>query len=155
MKIELESNSVEQTESIAESIGSKLRGGEVIELISELGGGKTSFTHGLAKAIGSNDRVASPTFTISRIYNGKKLNIHHFDFYRLDSAGLITHELADTLSDPSNVVVVEWGNLVEKSLPVDRLRIEFVYINENSRKLLFNYPKNLSYLLGEYAHIGS
>src|SRR5690606_22283628 len=61
MKLLVETNSSNETERLAEQLGKKLRGGEVIELISDLGGGKTTFTRGLAKGVGSSDRVASPT----------------------------------------------------------------------------------------------
>jgi tRNA threonylcarbamoyladenosine biosynthesis protein TsaE len=152
MKFEIDSSSIYQTEAIATSIGSLLRGGEVIELSSELGGGKTTFTHGLASGIGSNDKVASPTFTISRIYNGKNIDIHHFDFYRLSDSGLMAHELVDVMKDPKNVVVVEWAELMNNVLPTDRLRIEFKYIDEKNRKLLFTCPESLSYLVGEYVN---
>lgn len=142
------SNSPEQTEAIGLSIGRNLIGGEVVVLTSELGGGKTTFTHGLVKGIDSKDRVASPTFTISRLYNGKKLNIHHFDFYRLNNPGLIVHELSEVINTPNNVVVIEWPDLISDVLPKDRLTVEFKYLNDNNRKLLFTYPKSLSYLIG-------
>jgi tRNA threonylcarbamoyladenosine biosynthesis protein TsaE len=150
MNFEIESNSTDQTEAIALEIGKLLKGGEVIELSSELGGGKTSFTHGLAAGIGSSDRVASPTFTISRIYNGKNVDIHHFDFYRLNDAGLMKHELVDVMQNPKNVVVVEWAGLMNDVLPKSRLRIEFLYIDTDKRKLLFTCPESLSYLVNEY-----
>ncbi len=57
-----------QTEAVGEKIGANLRGGETIELVSDVGGGKTTFVHGLARGFGSTDIVASPTFTISRQY---------------------------------------------------------------------------------------
>lgn len=147
MKLSLDSSSSIQTEAIAGSIGNKLKGGEVIELISDIGGGKTTFTRGLAKGIGSNDNVASPTFTISRIYNGKKINIYHFDFYRLSNIGLMQHELSDIIFNKDNVLVIEWAELAANVLPKDRLKISFEYDGEYSRKLLFTYPKSLSYLV--------
>ncbi len=148
MNFKITSDSPDKTEAIARSISSKFRGGEVIELISELGGGKTTFTHGLAAGIKSEDNVASPTFTISRVYQGEKLKIHHFDFYRLNDDELIKHELRDVLNDKTNVVVVEWPNLVSDALPKQRLTVEFEYIVDNSRNLLFTYPESLSYLIG-------
>ena len=123
MKTSIVSNSPEMTEEIANNIGRELKGGEVIELVSELGGGKTTFTHGLVRAIKSQDKVASPTFTISKIYNGEKIDIHHFDFYRLNDPGLIVHELADVLQNKTNVVVIEWPGLVENELPNNRLLV--------------------------------
>src|SRR3989337_1220075 len=78
-----------ETEQLGEQIGKLLRGGELIELASDLGGGKTTMTHGLARGIGSSDPVASPTFTISREYTGGRLHIYHYDLYRLHEFGVV------------------------------------------------------------------
>lgn len=147
MKIDIDSADVAATQALSEKLGRALRGGEVIELISDLGGGKTTFVHGLAKGIGSPDRVASPTFTISKVYKGGKLEIHHFDFYRLQDAGLMEHELHDVLGDPGVVVVVEWGDVVAHVLPEDRLTIRLVSTGDESRRLEFACPDNLDHLL--------
>ncbi len=135
------------TEQLAETIGLNLKGGEVIELVSDLGGGKTTFVRGLAKGFGSADRVASPTFTISKIYKDKQRELHHFDFYRLQTAGLISHELAEVVDDPACTVVVEWGEVVKDVLPTERLTIKISRTDEDSRSLDFSYPAKLSYLL--------
>ncbi|MBX4191001.1 tRNA (adenosine(37)-N6)-threonylcarbamoyltransferase complex ATPase subunit type 1 TsaE, partial [Candidatus Saccharibacteria bacterium] len=78
------STSSAETESIGSLIGASLKGGEVIELRSDLGGGKTTFVRGLAAGAGSKANVTSPTFTLSRLYPAKNFSIHHFDFYRLN-----------------------------------------------------------------------
>lgn len=144
-------DSADMTTAMGVKIGQKLLGGEVIELVSDLGGGKTTFTKGLAKGIGSTDHVASPTFTISRLYRGKKLEMHHFDFYRLSEAGLMEHEIADVLGDPSAVVVIEWGGAVAHVLPKERLTIRFTQNGEDSRTLQISCPSELDYLLKELA----
>lgn len=139
--------SSDMTESVAEAIGRQLKGGEVIELISDLGGGKTTFTRGLARGVGSTDKVASPTFTVSKLYQGPSLEIHHFDFYRLHDAGLMAHELHDLLGDPAVVVVVEWGDVVAHVLPDDRLTIRLTRTGDDSRDIRLEYPKQLAYLV--------
>lgn len=128
-------------------LGQKLRGGEVIELVSDLGGGKTTFTRGLAKGAGSNDHVTSPTFTISKVYKAANLEIHHFDFYRLGEAGLIEYELADIIGDSKEVVVVEWGDVVRHALPEQRVTINFTRISDDGRRLELSYPGELKYLV--------
>ena len=135
------------TEHWAAQLGANLRGGELIELSSDLGGGKTTFTRGLVRGAGSLDNVASPTFTISRVYSAPKFSIQHFDFYRLAEAGLATYELQDLLEDPKIVVVVEWANVVEEVLPADRLTITITTQNETTRTLEVNLPENLIYLI--------
>lgn len=136
-----------QTEQLAEAIAGRFKGGETIELVSDLGGGKTTFTRGLAKGIGSTDKVASPTFTVSRVYKGTGLEIMHFDFYRLADAGLMQYELHDVLQDPQVVVVVEWGDVVGHVLPEDRLTIRIAKTGDQSRELELNYPESLAYLV--------
>lgn len=148
MKLTIISKSPEQTEEAAENIASRFKGGEVIELVSELGGGKTTFVHGLARGIHSKDKVASPTFSISRLYNGKGIDLYHFDFYRLAEPGIIKNELSDILQNNKNVVVIEWPEMIVGVLPADKLTIKFEYISENTRKILFTYPESLSYLIG-------
>jgi len=145
--LQLASTSSDATEQLAEKLGRKLKGGEVIELISDLGGGKTTFTRGLGKGIDSPDRVVSPTFTVSKLYKGKKLEIHHFDFYRLADAGLMEHELHDIMGDPEVVVVVEWGDVVAHVLPDERLTIHLKSTGDESRQLVVTYPASLHYLV--------
>lgn len=135
------------TERFGESIGNNLRGGEVIELVSDLGGGKTTLTRGLARGAGSTDAVASPTFTISREYKAAGFTIVHFDFYRLAEAGLVADELAEYAGDAAYVVVVEWGDIVQDVLPHERLRVDIRMTSEDERELVCTYPASLDYLL--------
>ncbi len=136
-----------QTEALAHAIGCQIKGGEVIELKSDLGGGKTTFARGLAKGFGSTDRVTSPTFTISKVYKNGLKELHHFDFYRLPEAGLIAHELEEVIEDPNCTVVVEWAGLVEEVLPAERLSVSIVTNGEYERKFSFDYPESLAYLM--------
>jgi len=140
------SNSDKQTEDIAYKIGEQLLGGEVIELLADLGGGKTTFVRGLACGIGSSDHVSSPSFTISNEYVGKKLQLIHFDFYRLGSVGLIENALVEYLNNPGIVVVVEWADIIKRVLPNERLTIDFRVLSEAGRELKLTYPKSLDYL---------
>jgi tRNA threonylcarbamoyladenosine biosynthesis protein TsaE len=141
------SKSDKQTEDIAADIGTQLIGGEVIELVADLGGGKTTFVRGLARGIGSSDHVSSPSFTISNEYKGKKLRLIHFDFYRLGEAGLVENALVEFLGKPGVVVVIEWADIIKQVLPEKRLSINFRVINEESRELILTYSKSLDYLV--------
>lgn len=115
--------------------------------MSDLGGGKTTFVRGLARGAGSTDRVASPTFTISREYETPHFVIAHFDFYRLTEAGIVADELAEIVGDPKRVAVVEWGEIIHDVLPTDRLTIRIRMVSEAARELMFEYPDTLGYLL--------
>lgn len=119
----------------------------MIELVSDLGGGKTTFVRGLARGFGSADRVASPTFTISRMYQAGNRTMHHFDFYRLPEPGLMAEELAEVIGDQHAITVVEWAQIVQSVLPQARLQIELKPTGEDSRELTFHYPESLAYLL--------
>lgn len=140
-------NSSQATEAVAEQIGANLKGGETIELVSDLGGGKTTFVRGLARGAGSSDRVASPTFTISKVYQAGQLELHHFDFYRLSEGGIVARELAEVINDPKVVVIVEWGGVVESVLPIQRLQIQIRQTGETERQLTIVCPPELSYIM--------
>lgn len=138
-------HSPQETAEFAERIGVALSGGEVIELVSDLGGGKTTFTRGLAKGLGVTDTVSSPTFTVSREYQGR-LRLYHFDFYRLAEAGIMSEEFSEAVSDPGGVVVVEWADVVKDVLPEKRIRITITAVDEDTRELHMEYADSLSYV---------
>lgn len=141
------STSSDATEKLAAEIGERLKGGELIELTSDLGGGKTTFVRGLARGMGSQDKVSSPTFTISKVYRAVDKELHHFDFYRLPEAGIIAEELAEVINQPDIVVVVEWGEIVRGVLAQDRVTVTFTPSSEDERQIMIKYPKSLEYLI--------
>lgn len=122
------------TEKFAEKFAQNLNGGEIIELIGDVGAGKTTFVRGLARGLGAKDKVSSPTFTVEQIYRGR-LNIHHFDFYRLSQPGLVAHELQEALEAPNSLVAIEWAETVRDVLPQGHTTILFEVDSETSRKL--------------------
>jgi tRNA threonylcarbamoyladenosine biosynthesis protein TsaE len=130
-------------------LGKRLRGGEVIELVSDVGGGKTTFVKGLAKGFGSTDAVASPSFTLSREYVAGDKTMYHFDFYRLNDPGIVANELAEVVDDEKAVTVVEWADIVENVLPADHMRITIKSIGDTEREFEFSYPDSLAYLIPE------
>ena len=144
-------HNAEETEELGAKLGQKLCGGEVIELVSDVGGGKTTFVRGVARGMGSQDKVASPTFTLSREYKAGKLTLYHCDFYRLSEPGIMTDELAEVVGDPKAVVVVEWANIVEYVLPDDKVTISFKVLAENERELTITYPKTHAKLIPKRA----
>ncbi len=128
-------------------MGQRLRGTEVIELVSDLGGGKTTFVRGLAKGLGSEDHVSSPTFKISNVYKAGNLELHHFDFYRLSDPGVVAQELSEVIGQSETVVVIEWAQVVNDVLPEERLRVEMNTVGEVERQLKFSVPSSLQYLM--------
>ena len=128
-------NSTDGMIKLGYEIGASLLGGEVLELVGDVGAGKTTFTKGLAKGIGVLETVQSPSFTISRVYEGEKLQLKHYDFYRLAEPGILAAEISESLAEPDNITVVEWAESVSDILPEDRTRIVFQPTSENSRKV--------------------
>lgn len=141
------SRTLEDTLALGAAIGQALQGGEVIELTSDVGGGKTSFTKGLGHGLGCKDTIQSPSFTISRVYDANRnLQLHHFDFYRLGDAGIMAAELAETISDPQAIVVVEWAGIVENVLPEKRIRISIQATSESSRLFTIILLPEMTYI---------
>ena len=135
------------TEQLAEQIGRNLQGGECIELVSDLGGGKTTFTRGLVRGVGSLDNVSSPTFTVGKQYVSGDITCYHFDFYRLVQPGLVAEELAEAIDDPKGIIIVEWADSVTEVLPIDRVVVTFhkVADDSESRKITIKYPDKFMY----------
>ncbi len=132
--MEILTHSPEETKALAKDLAQKLRGGEILELIGDLGSGKTTFVQGLAEELGVTRRVLSPTFIIRRSYQGK-LKLEHFDFYRLsrpeDLDGL---DIDEVLGAPKTVTVMEWPDRVGLDLG-SATKIRFEYVDEQTRKI--------------------
>ena len=108
----------------------------ILELVGDVGAGKTTFVRGLAQGIGVKEAVTSPSFTISKIYRGKDATLVHYDFYRLADPGIMQEDLAESLSDPQTITVIEWGESIQDVLPPERKIIEIKYVDENTRELI-------------------
>lgn len=129
-------NSEEEMKEVGRRLGLALRGGEVIELVGDVGAGKTTFVKGVAAGLAIDEDVQSPSFTISRVYDARdELRLAHYDFYRLHDAGIMGDELHEAVADPKTVTIVEWADVVIGVLPEDRLAIRFSSPAETQRKL--------------------
>ena len=109
----------------------------VIELVGDVGAGKTTITKGLAKGFGIEEEITSPTFTLSKHYyfthNGKNRSLVHYDFYRLQDPGIMSEDLLENIADPDTITVIEWGDSVSDLLPADHLRF-FITINDDGTR---------------------
>jgi tRNA threonylcarbamoyladenosine biosynthesis protein TsaE len=111
----------------------------VLELIGDVGTGKTTLTKGLAEGLAISEPVQSPTFTISRVYAARDgLHLHHYDFYRLGEAGIMAEDVNEVMHDPAAVTVIEWSGAVSDVLPADRLQISIHATDENERNVTVN-----------------
>jgi tRNA threonylcarbamoyladenosine biosynthesis protein TsaE len=129
---------------LGEKLGALLTGGEVIELVGDVGAGKTTFVKGLARGLAIDEEVQSPSFTISRVYDARdNLQLAHYDFYRLNDAGIMANELAETAQDLKSITVIEWADIVEGVLPEHRVRIVITAPTETTRNLTLDGPTEL------------
>lgn len=145
ISVNYKSASVDNTIRIGQALGESLPSKFFIELRSDLGGGKTTLVSGLAKGLQSIDPVSSPSFTICNTYRTKKKTvICHFDFYRLEEAGIIAHELAEAVNDSESGVVVEWGGLVDGLLPEDRITVTISTISDFERLISITSPSMIT-----------
>lgn len=132
------SHCVEDTYRLAKTIADKLKGGEVILLNGNLGAGKTTFTKGLAKALGIDEVVTSPTFTFMKEYSGR-LNLYHFDMYRAeDEDELYELGLSEYLYDSSGVCVIEWNKFCNLS---SYISIDVKTLEEDAREFEISFVK--------------
>lgn len=128
--------SITAMQQLGQVIGHSLKGGEVIELVGDIGAGKTTLTKGVAEGLDITEPVQSPTFTISRVYQSPGgLTLAHYDFYRLGEAGIMAEEIHEVTMQPQTVTVVEWAGAVEQVLPADRLTARILAIDEQSRRV--------------------
>ena len=143
-------NSEDSMKAFGETIGSFLHGGEIIELIGDVGSGKTTLTKGIAVGLGIDEYVQSPSFMISRVYKGRNnITLAHYDFYRFDDAGIMANELHEAIGEPSVVTIIEWVGIVQGVLPADRLSIQITSPTENSREVNCTSSGNVSKKLEE------
>ncbi len=143
MELVFTSKSVAETQEFAKKLGAKLKGGEVIELIGDVGAGKTTFVIGLAEGLGSKDHVSSPTFTICNTYKGR-LTIQHADFYRLHDDKLIQNELNELIADDT-VVVLEWAENLANPLK-ETIQIIVSPLQNDERKFELKIPEKYGHL---------
>ena len=131
MDYKITSRSIEDTMELAENIESEKFPGMIICLDGELGSGKTLFVKGFAKSLGIEDNITSPTFNIVKEYQSGDMPLYHMDVYRLEdgdeSIGF------DDYFKSEGICIIEWAELIEDSLPEERLDIKFRVIDEDTR----------------------
>ncbi len=116
-------------------LGASLEAPAVLELLGDVGAGKTTLTRGIAEGLGIAEAITSPSFTISKEYQGEKYRLVHYDFYRLADPGIMSEDLDEAISDSNTITIVEWGESIRDVLPENRKRIEIKYIDENTREI--------------------
>ena len=140
MEYKITTNSELETIELAQNFESEKFENMVICLDGELGSGKTVFTKGIANALGIEETITSPTFTIIKEYLDGEMPLYHMDVYRLD--GNTDGVGIEEYYNKGGIVVIEWAKTVKDILPEERLEIKFKVLDENKRLLsIINYNK--------------
>ncbi len=132
---------VEETYKIGKILGSLVNSGDIICLIGDLGTGKTHLTKGIAKGLGIEDHITSPTFTIVNEYTGR-LKLNHFDVYRVNDPEEIAAIGFDEYIFSNAVSIIEWANYIEELIPPNNLTITIEKLplyGDNYRKINIHY----------------
>ena len=135
------SRSLKDTEALAKRIADTLTGGEVIILSGDLGAGKTTFTKGLAKALGVESEVTSPTFTIMNVYEEGRLKLNHLDMYRIEHEDDLYELGVEDAIGGDTVTVIEWNKLTSLG---DKVIYIDVTVDKKNRKFNVRYENTCS-----------
>lgn len=133
-------NNLEETEKFGIFLGENLRPGDVLCLNGDLGAGKTTLTKSIAKGLGIDDYVTSPTFTIVNEYYGD-INLYHIDTYRLDDKIDVEYLGFDEYFYSDGVTIVEWADKIRDALPEEYMEIN-ISSKDNKRILDIKYLGN-------------
>ena len=136
-------HSASETQKVAEAVLSSLQHRNILALHGDLGGGKTTFSQGIGKALGINQKMISPTFILVRQYELEKIKskshfakLYHIDLYRIQrSEEIIDLGILDFAKDSTNLLLIEWAEKMGEYLSDRRVDVRFEYIAENDRKI--------------------
>lgn len=141
MDYRVTSLTVEQTREWGKQLGGRLRGGDVVALIGDLGAGKTAFAQGVGEVLGVTGPMTSPTFTLIQEYiaqlKGTQVRLIHMDLYRLQRPEEVEVIGVEDAFVEDAVCLIEWPEIAEDYLPEDRLDVEIIGSGEQSREIIF------------------
>ena len=131
----IRSGSEETTLQIGRCVGAHLREGDVVLLRGEMGAGKSVFCRGVARGVGVEGPVPSPTFTLLNIHEGTQKKLYHFDLYRLDDADALYEMGLNEYIGADGVTLIEWPQRLEDALPSPRYEVYLERLDENRRSI--------------------
>lgn len=130
------SRSVEETIEAGAVFGSRLKAGQVVALVGQLGAGKTHFVKGIARAHAIDEEsVSSPTFTIAHEYRGPSLALYHLDCYRLSGPDELERTGAHEYIGGDGVCLIEWPQRIEPMLPADTILVSIRHREDGGRDI--------------------
>ena len=125
-----------ETEALGARLAEALDAGRVVAFTGDLGAGKTAFVSGMARALGVEERVTSPTFTIVNEYEGGRLPLFHFDMYRLGDADELFHIGWEDYLARGGICAVEWSENVTEAIEPDAVRVSIVRGDGDSDRMI-------------------
>lgn len=137
MNYTFSSNSTKDTLNFGKKLASLLKKGDIITLTGELGAGKTKLTEGILSYFNLENEISSPTFTIVNEYSNDKINIYHFDVYRLEDSSEF-YEIGGEEYFDKGICIIEWAELIKDVLPLEYLKISIIKDDLNDNKRIIN-----------------
>ncbi len=132
-----------QTKKLGESFAKKILRSKlpqkafVLALVGDLGGGKTTFVQGFAKGLGIREKILSPTFILMKKFSIPSRTFIHIDCYRIKKPKeLLDLEFGKIVSDPKNIIAIEWADKIKKIIPKGSTILKFEFINKETRKIV-------------------
>ncbi len=132
-------NSQEETFDVGYELGKKAKKGDIFGLIGDLGTGKTILAKGIAKGLGIDEEITSPTFTLLEVYEAA-IPLYHFDLYRISDDSELENLFFEEYWYDDGVSVIEWAERAMKRLPNDIFIIKLEYTGKNRRKITIEHP---------------
>lgn len=127
-------NDEQAMQHLGERLARAVDSGIVMILVGDVGAGKTTLVRGIARGLGVDETVQSPSFTISRVYDGAQRRLVHYDFYRLDDPGIMANELAEAVAS-DDVIVIEWSAIIENIVPQDHIIVKIMPLSDTTRQV--------------------
>lgn len=150
--LECRTDNSNQTKKMAEALAKEIlrtnprKTAFLLALEGDLGSGKTTFLQGFARGLGIREKILSPTFVIFRkfkVRNSKFKIFYHFDCYRLQKPKeILKLDFKEIISNPQNMVAVEWSEKIKKILPENKITLKFKFLDKNKRQISIKWPKN-------------
>lgn len=131
------SRSAKETRAMGQRLSAVLKAGDVVLLDGDLGAGKSELARGVARGLGIEGAVPSPSFTILNAYDEGRIPLYHFDWYRIEDPNEIYEMGMEEQLGGDGIALIEWSGKAEECLPAKRLRISIHTIDENTRELCF------------------
>jgi tRNA threonylcarbamoyladenosine biosynthesis protein TsaE len=129
------SGNPEETRLIGSELAAEITPGTVLNLVGDLGSGKTEFVKGLAVGLEIQGEVTSPTFTILHEYRGGRVTLFHMDFYRLNKEWELDEIGFDEYLRAGGICAIEWGEKFAHRLPPDAVKVYFSFSGHDQREI--------------------